>query len=200
MLHTAPRCVSKSFFICAKLESFIEFTIPRVNQNPVMQKVCPNGLHPLVHLAKDVLCILLICLVHLILNVPVSNFTVMLGRGHRFLGITTYQHFCYFCCTFNYSFQQFLESSEKPALQRKLKWDKTDKTRYQTMVTTKLMEVRNAGPCTLDIHVRQINDALVKAAEEVRPKTVTWHRKARLNMWTQEIKEALSSKKKAFWE
>ena len=45
-----------------------------------MQKVCPNGLHPLVNLARDVLCILLICLVHLILNVPVNNFTVMLGR------------------------------------------------------------------------------------------------------------------------
>ena len=87
-LHTVPRCVSKSFLICEKLESFIEFTIPRANHNPVMQKVCPNGLHPLVHLARDVLCILLICLVHLILNVPVNNVTVMLGRGHRFLGIT----------------------------------------------------------------------------------------------------------------
>ena len=55
--------------------------------NPVMQEVCPNGLHTLVNLARDVLCIFLICLVHLILNVPVNNFTVMLGRGHRFLGI-----------------------------------------------------------------------------------------------------------------
>ena len=73
----------------ACIESFIEFTIPRAIQNPVMQKVCPNGLHPLVHLARDVLCILLICLVHLILNVPVNNFTVMLGQGHRFLGITS---------------------------------------------------------------------------------------------------------------
>ena len=104
------------------------------------------------------------------------------------------------CCTFKYSLQQFLESSEKPALQSKPKWDKIDKTRYQTMVTTKLMEVLNAGPCALDIQVRQINDALVQAAEEVRPKTVKRHRKARLNVWTQEIKEALSAKKKAFWE
>ena len=61
------------------IESFIEFTIPRAIQNPVMQKVCPNGLHPLVHLARDVLCVLLICLVHLILHVPVNNFTVMFG-------------------------------------------------------------------------------------------------------------------------
>ena len=104
------------------------------------------------------------------------------------------------CCTFKHSLQQFLESSEKPALQSKPKWDKIDKTRYQTMVTTKLMEVRNADPCALDIQVRQINDALVQAAEEVRPKTVKRHRKARLNVWTQEIKEALSAKKKAFWE
>ena len=64
----------------------------------------------------------------------------------------------------------------------------------------KLMEMRNAGPCALDIQVRQINDALVQAAEEVRSKTVKRHRKARLIVWTQEIKEALSSKKKAFWE
>ena len=71
------------------IESFIEFTIPKAIQKPVMQKVCPNGLHPLVHLARDVLCVLLICLVHLILKVPVNNFTVMLGRGHRFLGITS---------------------------------------------------------------------------------------------------------------
>ena len=104
------------------------------------------------------------------------------------------------CCTFKYSLQQFLESSEKPALESKLKWDKIDKTRYQTMVTTKLMEARNAGPCALDIQDRQINDALVQAAEEVRPKTVKRHRKACLNVWTQEIKEALSAKKKEFWE
>ena len=68
------------------------------------------------------------------------------------------------------------------------------------MVTTKLMEMRNSGPCALDIQVSQINDALVQATEEVRPKTVKRHRKARLNVWTQEIKEALSDKKKAFWE
>ena len=68
------------------------------------------------------------------------------------------------CCTFNYSLQQFLESSEKPALQSKLKWDKIDKTCYQTMVTTKLMEVHNDCPCALDIQVRQINDALILAA------------------------------------
>ena len=71
------------------IESFIEFTIPRAIQDPVMQTVYPNGLHPLVHLARDVLCVLLICLVNLILNVPVNNFTVMLGRGRRFLGITS---------------------------------------------------------------------------------------------------------------
>ena len=88
-LHTVPRYASKSFLICVKIESFIEFTIPRVNQNPAMQKVCPIGLHPLVHLARDVLCILLICLVHLILNVLVNNFKVVLGRGHHFLGITS---------------------------------------------------------------------------------------------------------------
>ena len=29
------------------------------------------------------------CLVVLILNVPVNNFSVMLGRSHHFLGITS---------------------------------------------------------------------------------------------------------------
>ena len=79
------------------------------------------------------------------------------------------------CCTFKYNLQQFLESSEKPKLQSKLKWDKTDKTSYHTMITTKLMEVHNAGPSALDIQVRQINYALVQAAEEARPKTVKRH-------------------------
>ena len=36
-------------YMCkACIESFIEFTIPRAIQNPVMQKVCPNGLLPIV--------------------------------------------------------------------------------------------------------------------------------------------------------
>ena len=86
-LHSCKQVVLYMRKTC--IESFIEFTIPRAIQNLVMQKVCPNGLHPSVHLARDVLCILLICLVHLILNVPVNNFKVMLGRGHRFLGITS---------------------------------------------------------------------------------------------------------------
>ena len=86
---TSHKCKQVVLYMCKTcIEGFIEFTIPRAIQNPVVQKVCPNGLHPLVHLARDVLCILLICLVHLILNVPVNNFTVMLGLGHRFLGIT----------------------------------------------------------------------------------------------------------------
>ena len=37
-----------------------------------MQNVCPNGLHPLVHLARDVLCIMLICFVYLILIFPLN--------------------------------------------------------------------------------------------------------------------------------
>ena len=68
---------------------FIESIIARANQNPVMQNVCPNGLHPLVHLTRDVLCILLICFVYLNLNAPINNFTVMLGQGHRILAITS---------------------------------------------------------------------------------------------------------------
>ena len=47
MLHTVPRYVSKSFLICAKLESFIELTIPRANQNPVMQKSMSDWFAPI---------------------------------------------------------------------------------------------------------------------------------------------------------
>lgn len=54
-----------------------------------------------------------------------------------------------------------------------MKWDKINKIHYQTVVTTNLMEVHDDGLSTLNTQVCQINDALVLAKEEVRPKAAT---------------------------
>ena len=48
--------------------------------------------------------------------------------------------------------------------------------------------------------MRKINYILVQATDEVRPKSVKRHRKARLNVLTSEIGLAVSAKKKALWE
>ena len=52
-----------------------------------------KGHHPKYNSYTDLLSVLiLLCFVvncWLILNVPVNNFSVMLGRSHRFLGITS---------------------------------------------------------------------------------------------------------------
>ena len=48
--------------------------------------------------------------------------------------------------------------------------------------------------------MRKINDVLFEAVNEVKPKTVKRHRKARLKVWTPEIKSAINAKKMAFWE
>ena len=48
--------------------------------------------------------------------------------------------------------------------------------------------------------MRKINDILVQATDEVRPKSMKRHRKAPLKVWTSEIRLAVSAKKKAFWE
>ena len=43
----------------------------------------------------------------------------------------------------------------------------------------------------------KINDNLVQASEEVRPKSEKQHRKARLNVWTPEIGLAVCTKNKS---
>ena len=52
----------------------------------------------------------------------------------------------------------------------------------------------------MDLHACEINDILVQASDEVRSKSVKQHRKARLNVWMPEIRLAVCTKKKAFWE
>ena len=100
--------------------------------------------------------------------------------------------------------QQFYvcEPSETFSPPNKVKWEKVDKARYQSEVTAKLSELEHdALPLdTLDMQVRKINDILVQAANEARPKSVKRHRKARLTVWTPAMKDAVNAKKKAFWE
>ena len=103
-------------------------------------------------------------------------------------------------CTFRHSVQQFCHTSEKSDMPSRVKWDKIDKELYQSTVTTKLLEMCCDDSFTLDTQERKINDVLVEAVNEVKPKAVKRHRKARLKVWTPEIKSAINAKKKAFWE
>ena len=106
------------------------------------------------------------------------------------------------CCTFQYRFRQFSKSTDQFKPSSKVKWDKLDKDRYQSVVTSKLVSLEHnvSSAAVLDVQVQKINDILVQATDEVRPKPVKRHRKARLNVWTAEIGLAVSAKKKAFWE
>ena len=83
-----------------------------------------------------------------------------------------------------------------------MKWDKLDKDRYQSVVTSKLVSLEHSvsSAAVLDVQVQKINNILVQATDEVRSKPVKRHRKARLNVWTAEIGLSVSAKKKAFWE
>ena len=83
-----------------------------------------------------------------------------------------------------------------------MKWDKLDKDRYQSVVTSKLVSLEHSvsSAAVLDVQVQKINDILVQATDEARPKPVKQRRKARLNVWMAEIGLAVSAKKKAFWE
>ena len=106
------------------------------------------------------------------------------------------------CSTFRFRFRQFSKSTDQFKPSSKVKWDKLDKDRYQSMVTSKLVGLEHSvsSAAVLDAQVRKINDILVQLTDEVRPKSVKRHRKAPLNVWTSEIGLAVSAKKKAFWE
>ena len=99
------------------------------------------------------------------------------------------------CCTFRYRFRQFSKSTDQFKPSSKVKWDKLDKDPYQSVVTSKLVGLEHSvsSAAVLDAQVRKINDILVQATQEVRPKT-------RPNVWTSDIGLAVSAKKKAFWE
>ena len=98
--------------------------------------------------------------------------------------------------------QNFSKSTDQFKPSSKVKWDKLDKDRYQSVVTSKLVSLEHSvsSAAVLDVQVQKINDILVQATDEVRPKPVKRHRKARLNVWTAEIGLAVSANKKAFWE
>ena len=106
------------------------------------------------------------------------------------------------CCTFQYRFRQFSKSTDQFKPSSKVKWDKLDKDRYQSVVTSKLVSLEHnvSSAAVLDVQVQKINDILVQSTDEVRPKPVKRHRKARLNVWMAEIGLTVSAKKKAFWE
>ena len=87
------------------------------------------------------------------------------------------------CSTFRFRFRQFSKSTDQFKPSSKVKWDKLDKYRYQSMVTSKLVGLEHSvsSAAVLDAQVRKINDILVKLTDEVRPKSVKRHRNLRLD-------------------
>ena len=84
----------------------------------------------------------------------------------------------------------------------KVKWEKVDKAWYEEIVTEGVQDVRGGSTSlgALDAEIRQLNQILVKASEQAGPVRVMRPRKAKLQTWTPEIKQAIQNKKRAFKE
>ena len=79
----------------------------------------------------------------------------------------------------------------------KVKWDKVDKEACSQAVAQKLTALKT-NPFSLgviDCEIRKLNDSLVSTAEILAPQKVRRHRKARLKVYSPEIKQAIRGKK-----
>ena len=83
-----------------------------------------------------------------------------------------------------------------------IKWDKIDKDAYNAAVSEKLSSLRTniSSSGVLNLEVRKLNEILVGSAEELAPRKPRRHRKARLKVYSPEIKQAITDKKQAFWQ
>ena len=72
----------------------------------------------------------------------------------------------------------------------KIKWEKIDKEAYNATVTEKISVLKTdmSSPEMLDQEIRRLNAILVNAAEGLVPWKVKRHRKAKLKVYTPEIK------------
>ncbi|MCG8033052.1 MAG: endonuclease/exonuclease/phosphatase family protein, partial [Candidatus Thiodiazotropha taylori] len=89
-------------------------------------------------------------------------------------------------------------STDKP---QRIRWEKVNKEDYKRRVTEELHSIQDAtnSLSTMDIKVSKINEILVKSAKDLQPTRLKPKRKPKLAVWTQDIKQALSEKKKAFF-
>lgn len=83
----------------------------------------------------------------------------------------------------------------------KVKWDKIDKDAYTSSVAERLAVMRPSVQSfgILDVEIQKLNSILTGAAQDLAPKKVKRHRKAKLKVYGPEIKKAIKVKKEAFW-
>ena len=105
-------------------------------------------------------------------------------------------------CSFDIQLSAVRSTGETTFPPSKVKWKKIDKDQYREIVTVSIAKV-DQNPTTLgalDAEIRKLNQVLVKASEQSGPTRVAKPRKAKLKTWTQEIKQAIQNKKRAFKE
>ena len=104
--------------------------------------------------------------------------------------------------TFKLDLQHIQEPVKTFTTANKVRWDKINKEKYEQEVNSRISVLRQdiTSKGALDVRVQKFNEILVQAAQEVNPKPVKRHRKARLKVWTPEIQDALRAKKQAFYE
>ena len=83
----------------------------------------------------------------------------------------------------------------------RIKWDKVDKEAYIATVSERLSTLKTdiSSLGVLDSEIRRLNEILIGSAEDHAPKKLKRHRKAKLKVYSPEIKQAIKEKKKAFW-
>ena len=93
-----------------------------------------------------------------------------------------------------YSIIQEPEKTFAPT--NKIIWDKIYKERYEQEVNSSISVLREdiTSKGALDVRVQTVNEILVQAAQEVNPKPVKRHRKARLKVLIPEIQDTLRAK------
>ena len=105
-------------------------------------------------------------------------------------------------CTLNIQLDAAKPTSVSTLPPSKVKWEKVDKACYEEIVTEDVQNVWGGSTSlgALGAEICQLNQILVKASEQAGPVRVMRPRRAKLQTWTLEIKQAIQNKKKAFKE
>ena len=106
-------------------------------------------------------------------------------------------------CEVHYQLDKIDTASKNVNLQSssKILWKKLDHERYNKNLSRTLENINTEidSMSTLDNAVRDLNNALTECAKAAAPKPKSRPRKAKLKVWTSEVKEAVEAKKKAFF-
>ena len=87
-------------------------------------------------------------------------------------------------------------------LPSKVKWDKVDKDQYKEQVDKGMDRIKTeySSLGSLDNEIRKLTDVLVEATATVAPRPKKKRRKAKLEVWSIDVQNAVKAKKRAFWQ